>query len=164
MQNGDDSSYKDMFIDWNKFLAEWRTDRSGADVCTAVRRKARFSRLTPRMERRSTSEHIFSGTWTSIRSAKPRRSTIAANLGLLAKHVPLIRFDAFAYASKSRATSCFFVEPEIWDVLETGMKPCTRAAPRCCRDSRKLLHPTQDGGKSYWSTILRCRCSCCTAS
>jgi sucrose phosphorylase len=48
------------------------------------------------------------------------------NLGILCKHVPLIRFDAFAYASKRPGSSCFFVEPEIWDVLDIGMKPLNK--------------------------------------
>ena len=52
------------------------------------------------------------------------------NLGSIAKHVPLFRFDAFAYASKKPGTSCFFVEPEIWDVLETGMKPLRESGTR----------------------------------
>ncbi|MBO9598716.1 MAG: sucrose phosphorylase, partial [Cohnella sp.] len=45
------------------------------------------------------------------------------NLGRIAEYVPLIRFDAFAYASKKPGTSCFFVGPEVWDVLDIGMQP-----------------------------------------
>jgi hypothetical protein len=32
--------------------------------------------------------------------------------------VNLIRLDAFGYTTKKRGTNCFFVEPEVWDVLD----------------------------------------------
>lgn len=45
------------------------------------------------------------------------------NLGMLAERFAIVRFDAFAYASKRAGTSCFFVEPEVWQVLDIGMAP-----------------------------------------
>ena len=40
------------------------------------------------------------------------------NLRWLARHgASLIRLDAFAYAVKRPGTSCFFVEPDIWELL-----------------------------------------------
>ncbi len=36
---------------------------------------------------------------------------------LAEKGASIIRLDAFAYATKKRGTNCFFVEPEIWDML-----------------------------------------------
>lgn len=40
------------------------------------------------------------------------------NLEFLSRHgASLIRLDAFAYASKRAGTSCFFIEPEVWDML-----------------------------------------------
>ena len=30
----------------------------------------------------------------------------------------LIRLDAFGYTTKKKGTNCFFVEPEIWDLLD----------------------------------------------
>ena len=45
------------------------------------------------------------------------------NLKRIASHVPMIRFDAFAYTSKVPGTSCFFVEPEIWDILDISTAP-----------------------------------------
>ena len=30
----------------------------------------------------------------------------------------MIRLDAFAYATKKAGTSCFFIEPDIWDLLD----------------------------------------------
>lgn len=36
----------------------------------------------------------------------------------LSQYAPLIRLDALAYASKRPGTNCFFVEPEVWNVLD----------------------------------------------
>jgi sucrose phosphorylase len=42
------------------------------------------------------------------------------NLQFLAsKGAALIRLDAFAYATKKAGTSCFFIEPDVWDILGT---------------------------------------------
>ena len=32
--------------------------------------------------------------------------------------VNLIRLDAFGYTTKKRGTNCFFVEPEVWELLD----------------------------------------------
>lgn len=43
---------------------------------------------------------------------------IRRNLENLASHgAALIRLDAFGYATKKPGTNCFFLEPEIWDLL-----------------------------------------------
>lgn len=44
---------------------------------------------------------------------------IRENLTDLCQHgAALIRLDAFAYATKKAGTSCFFVEPDVWELLE----------------------------------------------
>lgn len=44
---------------------------------------------------------------------------IRKNLEFLSQHgAALIRLDAFGYATKKPGTSCFFLEPEIWSLLE----------------------------------------------
>ena len=30
----------------------------------------------------------------------------------------MIRLDAFAYATKKAGTSCFFIEPDVWEFIE----------------------------------------------
>lgn len=37
---------------------------------------------------------------------------------LIEKGVSVIRLDAFAFATKKVGTNCFFVEPEVWDILK----------------------------------------------
>ena len=46
----------------------------------------------------------------------------------------LIRLDAFGYTTKKRSTNCFFVEPEIWDLLER-----VRDKLRCAETKPELL-------------------------
>ena len=43
------------------------------------------------------------------------QQTLAALAGYGAK---IVRLDAFAYAVKKPDTSCFFIEPEMWELLE----------------------------------------------
>lgn len=38
--------------------------------------------------------------------------------GHVRKGAAVIRLDAFAYAVKKPDTSCFFIEPEMWELLE----------------------------------------------
>lgn len=51
---------------------------------------------------------------------------IQENLTFLANHgAAIIRLDAFAYASKRAGTSCFFIEPEVWDLLREVVEVLT---------------------------------------
>lgn len=47
-----------------------------------------------------------------------RRFVRESLLGLARHGVKILRLDAFAYTVKKRGTNCFFVEPEIWEVLQ----------------------------------------------
>lgn len=48
-------------------------------------------------------------------------------LSLVSHNMSIARLDAFAYAVKKRGTNCFFVEPEVWELLA---------------NVRRLLEPT----------------------
>lgn len=124
MKNGDASPYKNMFIHWETF---WPNGEPTDDELNALyRRKADGPYLSFVREdgREVRLWNTFFQEQVDIDpNAEPTREYYRRNLRLLASHVPLIRFDAFAYASKRPGSSCFFVEPEIWDVLEAGMKP-----------------------------------------
>jgi len=124
MKNGDASPYRDMFIHWNEFWPNG--EPSEAEMEALYRRKLNGPYLPFTREDGQTvslwntffSEQVDINPYT-----KATQAYYARNLGRLAEHVPLIRFDAFAYASKRPGTSCFFVEPEIWQVLDIGMQP-----------------------------------------
>ena len=56
------------------------------------------------------------------------RRFIQENLEQLADHgASIIRLDAFVYANKKIGTNCFFVEPDIWEMLHF---PCQLLAPK----------------------------------
>lgn len=124
MKNGDTSPYKDMFIHWDKFwpqgeptegeLAALYRRKEGEPYLTFIREDGKSVRLW---------NTFFSEQVDIDPYAKPTQDYYRRNLTRIASHVPLIRFDAFAYASKEPGTSCFFVEPKIWEVLDIGMKP-----------------------------------------
>ncbi|WP_337099908.1 sucrose phosphorylase [Paenibacillus sp. YIM B09110] len=124
MKNGDGSPYSDMFIHWNKF---WPNGEPTEEELEALyRRKLQgpykeFTRDDGKVVKIWNTffeEQVDIDPWASSTQEYYER-----NLGRIAEYVPLIRFDAFAYASKKPGTSCFFVEPEVWDVLDIGMKP-----------------------------------------
>lgn len=124
MEKGDASPYKDMFVHWEDFWPNG--EPTEADLETLYRRKANgpymsFERADGKTVRLWNT--FFQEQIDIDAHAEATKEYYRRNLGRIASHVPLIRFDAFAYASKVPGTSCFFVEPEIWDVLEIGMEP-----------------------------------------
>lgn len=127
MEKGDASAYKEMFVDWNEFWPNGEPTEE--ELETLYRRKMQgpykeFTRQdgkTVKLWNTFFAEQVDIDPW-----APATQHYYERNLGRLAEYVPLIRFDAFAYASKKPGTSCFFVEPEVWDVLDIGMKPLER--------------------------------------
>lgn len=124
LQRGDDSPYRRMFIHWNEFWGD--REPTEAEMNALYRRKAhgpyldvtRDDGTVVRLWNTFFAEQVDIDPWQPV-----TQEYFARNLGLLADHVALVRFDAFAYAAKRPGTSCFFVEPEVWDVLEIGMRP-----------------------------------------
>lgn len=123
MKRGDASPFSRMFIHWNEF---WGGEPTEEQMNALYRRKAHGPYLdmtrddgqVVRLWNTFFAEQVDIDPWQPV-----TQEYFARNLGLLADHVALVRFDAFAYASKRPGTSCFFVEPEVWDVLEIGMRP-----------------------------------------
>ncbi|WP_123043222.1 sucrose phosphorylase [Cohnella candidum] len=124
MKNGDASPYRDIFIHWEEFWPNGEPTEE--ELETLYRRKLQGPYLSFTREDGKTvklwntffEEQVDIDPW-----APATQQYYERNLTRIAEYVPLIRFDAFAYASKKPGTSCFFVEPEVWDVLDIGMKP-----------------------------------------
>lgn len=124
MKNGDNSPCRNMFIHWEEFWPDGEPTQADLDIL--YRRKADhpYMEFTREDGQKVHLWNTFFEEQIDINPfAEATKDYYARNLGRLAEHVPLIRFDAFAYASKRPGTSCFFVEPEIWQVLEIGMEP-----------------------------------------
>ena len=124
MEKGDASAYRDMFIHWDEFWPEGRPNEE--DLRVMYSRKpggpCRTFTLNDGSEVKLWctfyEEQVDINPYSEATQEYYRR-----NLGRLASHVPMIRFDAFAYTSKVPGTSCFFIEPQIWDILDISMEP-----------------------------------------
>ncbi len=124
MKRGEDSPYKDMFIHWDRFWPNGEPTEAELEVMYRRKEKGPYFEFVRDDGKTVLLWNTFFQEQVDIDPySKATQDYYERNLGLLAKHVPLIRFDAFAYASKKPGTSCFFVEPEIWNVLDIGMKP-----------------------------------------
>ena len=124
VKNGDASPYKEMFIDWNKFWPDGEPTEQDLEVMYRRKENGPYLEFVRGDGKKVRLWNTFFQEQVDIDPySAATQDYYERNLGLIAKHVPLIRFDAFAYASKRPGTSCFFVEPEIWDVLKIGMKP-----------------------------------------
>lgn len=115
------SAYRDLFIRYRDF---WENgEPTQAEVDAIYKRKPR----TPYVM-----AHFADGTeekvWCTFDEEQidincrsdTAKKFIRENLECLCRHgMSMIRLDAFAYATKKAGTSCFFVEPDVWEFLHT---------------------------------------------
>lgn len=152
MEKGDASAYKDMFIHWDTFWPNG--EPTEAELNALYRRKdgGPYLTFTRKDGKQVRLWNTFFGEQIDIDPyAKPTQEYYRRNLSRLASHVPLVRFDAFAYASKEPGTSCFFVEPKIWEVLEIGMKPLREAGAEMLPEIHENYTIQQKmAEKGYW--------------
>jgi sucrose phosphorylase len=116
----DDSEYKGMFIRYATFWPHG--EPSADDIDRIYKRKPR----APYVE-----AHFSDGTtekiWCTFDEdqidlnfrSDVTRAYIRKTITNLVQHgASIIRLDAFAYATKAVGTNCFFVEPEVWQILD----------------------------------------------
>ncbi len=152
MKNGDASPYKDMFIDWNQFWPNGEPTEKDLEVMYRRKEKGPYMEFVRDDGKKVKLWNTFFQEQVDIDPySAATQDYYERNLSLIAKHVSIIRFDAFAYASKRPGTSCFFVEPEIWEVLDIGMKPLrasgTEMLPEIHENYRIQLKMAE---KDYW--------------
>lgn len=115
----DDSEYKNLFIRYDDFWPAGRPTQE--DIARVYKRKTRAPYIDVTFNDGSIEKiwctfdeeqidlncyHEFTKKW------------MKENLELLAsKNVAVIRLDAFAYATKKPGTNCFFIEPDVWQIL-----------------------------------------------
>jgi len=114
------SAYKDLFIRYKDF---WENGEPTKEQLDAIyKRKPRAPYVDAHFSDGTTEkvwctfdeEQIDINCKTEI-----SKQFIRENLEFLAEHgASIIRLDAFAYATKKAGTSCFFIEPEVWELLE----------------------------------------------
>ncbi|MBR3262247.1 MAG: sucrose phosphorylase [Lachnospiraceae bacterium] len=124
MEKGDASAYRDMFIHWDEFWPEGRPNEEDLRVMYSRKPGGPCREFTLNDGSKVKLWCTFYKEQVDIDPySKATQEYYRRNLGRLASHVPMIRFDAFAYTSKVPGTSCFFIEPQIWDILDISMEP-----------------------------------------
>lgn len=119
LKNKDNSEYKDLFIRYKDF---WKNgEPTDEEVDAIYKRKPR----APYVE-----AHFIDGTtekvWCTFDEeqidinckTETAKKFIRENLECLCEHgASLVRLDAFAYATKKAGSSCFFIEPDVWEFI-----------------------------------------------
>lgn len=152
MENGDASPYKEMFLHWEDF---WPNGEPTEEELNALYRRKAGGPYLPFVRRDGKTVKLWNTFFAEQVDidphARPTQEYYRRNLGLIASHVPLVRFDAFAYASKVPGSSCFFVEPEIWKVLEIGMQPLREAGAEMLPEIHEnYTIQLKMAAKGYW--------------
>lgn len=116
----EESPYRDMFIRYRDF---WDGGEPTEEQIDAIyKRKPRAPYIEVEF-RDGTKEKVWCTFCEEQIDLDVRTETTRSFIrdtirGMCERGAALIRLDAFAYAVKKKDTSCFFVEPEIWRLLE----------------------------------------------
>ena len=118
-KNGLDSKYKEMFILISEFFPEKRPTQEDIDLIYKRKDKAPFQEVIFSNGNKEAVWNTFGEEQIDLDVTKDIvKSFIAETIKDMASHgCSLIRLDAFAYAIKKLDTTDFFVEPDIWELL-----------------------------------------------
>lgn len=114
------SEYSDLFLNWDKFWPAGRPTKKDVDLIYKRKDKAPYQNIEFKDGTHEKIWNTFGPDQVDLDvRTKTTQDFIRQNLQSLSKHgASLIRLDAFAYAIKKVDTDDFFVEPEIWHLLE----------------------------------------------
>lgn len=118
LQNKESSEYKDYFIRYSKF---WNGEPTQEQIDKIYKRKPRAPYIEAEFEDGSKEKIWCTFCEEQIDldvTTDKTKEFIRRTLKDMCRHgAAVIRLDAFAYAVKKSDTSCFFIEPEIWELL-----------------------------------------------
>ena len=120
IEQGDKSPYKDMFLDYAEFWGEGRPDERDMEIL--YRRKD--GEPCQEFVRKDGEKVNLWCTFTQeqidldIRTEATKDYLKNSVNFLASKGINVIRLDALGYVIKKRDTSCFMVEPDIWDFIK----------------------------------------------
>lgn len=119
-ENYYDSDYKDMFIRIDEFFPEGRPTKEDIDLIYKRKDKAPFQEVVFADGSKEEVWNTFGEEQIDLDVTKEvTKQFIRDTIKDMAGHgCDLIRLDAFAYAIKKLDTNCFFIEPDIWELLE----------------------------------------------
>lgn len=120
LEKKDASKYKDLFIRYKDF---WKNGEPTEEEVDAIYKRKPRAPYTVAHFADGTKEKVwctFDEEQIDINvKSETSKKFIRENLKWLAKNgAAIIRLDAFAYATKKAGTSCFFIEPEVWDLIK----------------------------------------------
>lgn len=119
MQNKDNSKYKDFFIRYKDFWKNGEPTEKQVDLI--YKRKPRAPYIDAEFDD-GTKEKLwctFGEEQIDLDVTKKATQDFIHNtlIDMCKNGAALIRLDAFAYSIKKPDTTCFFVEPEVWHLL-----------------------------------------------
>lgn len=119
MEKKEDSQYKELFIRYKDFWENGEPTQEQVDLI--YKRKPRAPYIDAEFED-GTTEKLWctfceEQVDLDVRSETTKRFIRDNLLNMCRKGASIIRLDAFAYAIKKADTNCFFVEPDIWELL-----------------------------------------------
>lgn len=119
MEKKEDSQYKELFIRYKDFWENGEPTQEQVDLI--YKRKPRAPYIDAKFED-GTTEKLWctfceEQVDLDVRSETTKRFIRDNLLNMCRRGASIIRLDAFAYAIKKADTNCFFVEPDIWELL-----------------------------------------------
>lgn len=116
----DDSEYKDLFIRYKDF---WENGEPTDEEVDAIYKRKPRAPYVDAVFADGTTEKVwctFGDEQIDINvTSDTAKKFLKDNLVDLCEHgLAMIRLDAFAYATKKAGTSCFFIEPDVWDLIK----------------------------------------------
>ncbi|MGU8040084.1 sucrose phosphorylase [Streptococcus suis] len=119
LEKKDESAYADLFIRYKNFWPNGEPTQEDVDLIYKRKPRApyRIATFADGSEEKVWCTFDEQQIDLDVTTETTRRF-IQENLEQLAEHgASIIRLDAFAYANKKIGTNCFFVEPDIWEML-----------------------------------------------
>lgn len=118
LENGAGSPYAEMFIDYDAFFG-------GSPDANEFSRLYRRNDLPLYVEKEIPVEGVKKLWCTFARdqidldtNAQVTRNYLTDNLSFLSEQgISFVRLDAYGYITKVRGTNCFFVEPQVWNLI-----------------------------------------------
>lgn len=118
-EKGDQSSFKDFFIRYKEFWKNGEPTKQQVDKIYKRKPKAPYIEVEFKDGTREKVWCAFGDEQIDLNMDKKKvREFIKDTLEFMCRNgASIIRLDAFAYAIKKPDTSCFFIEPEMWELL-----------------------------------------------
>lgn len=120
IEKGDESEYAPLFIRYSEYWDDGEPTSKQIDNIYKRKPRAPYTDVTFKDGKKDKVWCTFDKEQIDLDvSTGETREFIQDNLLYLSdKGASIIRLDAFAYAIKKKDTNCFFVEPEIWELLK----------------------------------------------